>query len=410
MLAGLTFLPLLLQAVPARDFAPVEASTADARFVARIDRAPGQEQVPANMARFRLSVSERSPDAGLIARWHVLYPYDDSPARYLLADGGRAFVEIEEHFSESRAVLAVQTSSGRTQWTGAELGIPREALGGTLAQREWLDPARAPRIGWTDGAFGPCLELQIPIRDGTTRRLDASSETTVSDTVVSLVEPALQGALPVRCAVPYVQSVEWPRVARAGRPIAIPMLAHHATPGWTFLGFELEVGEDVLHLTPRSQAPDLFQAQVLSVFRTTATVRGLPVGRYTLRVDGWSPGGPPAVIDVLPEHLLAGVRSSGGFAGLTQTFELYDFGILRRRFREDAPPEFLELSAAQMSTLREKLAALPAKSRRASTKDTSDLFQHSLGFWSGETFVAIEVDDLAATEAETALIAALRGP
>jgi len=411
-----TLLLLLMGCLPndsAQDFAPVEVRTADGRFVARIERAAGQEQVPEGLARFRLAISERSADAGESVRWSVLYPHDGAPARYLLAPGGRAFVELEEHFSEARAVLGVQTAGGRMQWTGAELSVTREMQGGD-DRREWLDQKREPALDWVDGAFGPCLELCIPLRDGADRRVDVVNGRLVPDPVVPRVEPAVQGELPVRCAVPYVRGVEYPRVVRAGRAFTLKFQLNHATPNWTFLGFELECGDGVLHLTPRSQAPDGVQAQVLSAFRATATLRDLSVGRYELRVEGWSPGGPspvspgPPEIEVVPEDLLVGLRTSGGFAGVAQRYEVHESGLLRRQYRRDAPAEFLELSEPQFTKLRELLGALPAQSRRAQTKGAADLFAHVLGFWSGATWVAIEVDDLAATEAERTLIDWLR--
>jgi hypothetical protein len=408
-----TLLLLVMGFLPnasAQDFAPVEARTADGRFVARIERAPGQETVPASLARFRLAISERSADAGESVRWSVLYPHDGAPARYLLAPGGRAFVELEERFHEGRAVLGVQTAGGRTQWTGAELSVTRELTGGD-ERREWLDPKREPALDWVDGAFGPCLELRIPLRDGTDRRVDVVNGRVVSEPVVPRIEPAVQGALPVRCAVPYVNGVEYPRVVRAGRPFALEFDLNHATPNWTFLGFELECGDGVLHLTPRSQAPDGVQAQVLSAFRASATIRDLPVGRYALRVEGWNPGGPSPVspeIEVVPEDLLVGLRTTGGFAGVAQRYDVHESGLLRRQYRRDAPAEFLELGEAQVAKLRELLGALPATSRRAKTPRAADLFAHVLGFFSGAAWVAIEVDDLAATEPERTLIDWLR--
>jgi hypothetical protein len=215
----------------------------------------------------------------------------------------------------------------------------------------------------------------------------------------------------VRNAVPYVQSVSAPDVVRAGFACDVSISASHATPGWTLLGFELEVGSEdgrTLLLTPRSSAPDGFAAQVLSQFRTTARLFDLRPGRYTLDVSGWSAQHKPLVIDVVPESLLVSLHTRGGFAGLDQRVEILSPSVARFDPGRGAPVRFVELSEARMEELENKLAALPAKSRRGETKDAADLFRHNLGFWSGENWIAIEVDDGAATAAESELIQSLR--
>lgn len=390
----------------------VEARTGDGRFVARIERAAGQENVSEALARYRLNVSEvrmEGAEAKETVRWSVLYPFEDEPARFVLAPGGRAFAETRERFREGRMVLSVQTAGGRTTWTGGELEISRDELGGDQRD-QWLDPARELTAGWVDGPFGPRLDLTIPMR---TRELhvDALLGRTVPGTVPS-ISPAA-GPLPVRCAVPYVRSVEVPRVVSTGGPIEVEIVANHATPNWTFLGFELEIGEEgprrVLHLTPRFQAPDGIQAQVLSVFKARATITGLVAGRYELRVEGWSPGGPPLTLDVRPARLVVGLTTRGGFAGVSQRYELFDYGLLRRQFRGDQPAEFVELDAARAESLSGLVAALPDGDRRAKTEHAADLFEHALIFPRGARWFAIDVDDLSATAAERALIDALRG-
>ena len=82
--------------------------------------------------------------------------------------------------------------------------------------------------------------------------------------------------------------------------------------------------------------------------------------------------------------------------------------FLRRVFRRDAGANFLELADERTEHLRQLIAALPAKNRRATTAGAADLFNHTLSFWSGDNWIALEVDDLAATPAERELIQALR--
>jgi hypothetical protein len=385
----------------------VEARTGDGRFVARIARAEGQEKVPESLARYRLNVLEQLADSRESLRWSVLYPFEGEAARFVLAPGGRAFAEARERCSDGRTVLSVQTAGGRTQWTGAELEITREMRGGDNRD-EWLDPARETRVAWTDGPFGPFLELSLPLRDGSDRRIDVLAGRWMGDGRTATVEPAVQGGLPERVAVPYVHSVQVPRVVRAGRPIQISIQGRHATPNWRLLGFELEREDGVLHLTPRSEAPDGVQAQVLSNFQVGAILRDVPVGRYVLRVEGWSPGGRPFVLDVVPEHLCARLETRGGFAGVEQVVELYDVGLLRRRWRPDQPAEFVELAAERQALLEGLRAALPSEGRSATTKGAADLFLHTLGYWSGEEWITVQVDDLAATEAERAFLEGLR--
>ncbi len=400
------------QAAPARDFAPIEVFSADKACVARIHRAAGQERVAANMARFTLTVLPFDEVENHRELWSTAYSYDSSQARYVLANFGRAFVELEEHFSESHTVLMIH-APGReaVKWSGAELSIPRKNLGGTNQNRSWLDDKLQPSIAWTDGAFGPCLELDIPCRDGFVRKLDLERLRLIDSSDESnmpRVLPAIQGTLPERSALPYVVSVQYPRVARAGREIEIRILGNHATPGWTFLGFELEQGEGKLILTPHSQAPDGIQAQVLTVFRTSARLSDLPIGRYTLEISGWSPGGPPATLDVLPGSILASLRTRGGFAGIDQSLEVHEQGLLRAVMARDQPAGFMDVDAGRMTHMRELIAALPAKDRRATTANAADLFKHTLGFWSGDNWITLEVDDLAATETERELIKLIR--
>ncbi len=408
----LAFTLIQAQAAPARDFAPIEIFSADKASVARIDRAAGQERVAANMARFTLSVLPFDEIENHRELWSTPYPYDSSPARYVLANSGRAFVELEEHFSESHTVLMIHAPGREAiKWSGAELSIPRGNLGGTNQNRSWLDDKLQPSIAWTDGAFGPCLELDIPCRDGFVRKLDLERRRLIDSTDESnmpRVEPSIEGTLPGRSAVPYVVSVEYPRVARAGRELEIKLLGNHATPGWTFLGFELELGDGKLILTPRSQAPDGVQAQVLTVFRTSAKLSDLPIGHYALEISGWSPGGPPPPIDVLAGSMLASLRTRGGFAGIDQWIEVHEQGLLRAVMARDQPAGFIDVDSERMTRMRELLAALPAKDRRATTANAADLFKHTLGFWSGESWITIEVDDLAATETERNLISLIR--
>ncbi len=400
------------QAAPVRDFAPIEVFSADKASVARIDRASGQERVAANLARFTLTVLPFDEVENHRELWSTPYPYDSSPARYVLAKSGRAFVELEEHFSESHPVLMIHAPGHEAvKWSGEKLSIPRKDLGGTNQNRGWLDDKLQPSIAWTDGAFGPCLELDIPCRDGLVRKLDLERLRLIDpndENNMPRVLPAIQGTLPIRNAVPYVVSVEYPRVARAGREIEIRILGNHATPGWTFLGFELEQGAGKLILTPRSKAPDGVQAQVLSVFRTSAKLIDLPIGRYTLEISGWSPGGPPATIDVLAGSLLASLRTRGGFAGIDQCIEVHEQGLLRAVMGRDQPAGFIDVDGERMTRMRELLAALPAKDRRATTANAADLFKHTLGFWSDDSWITLEVDDLAATETERNLISLIR--
>jgi len=330
----------------------------------------------------------------------------------VLANRGRAFVELEEHFSDSHSVLMIHAKDrDAIRWNGAELAIPREILGGTNPQRTWLEDGRVPAVTWADGALGPCLVLDIPCRGGLVRKVDLERARLLDSAAAHSaprVEPAIAGPLPARSAMPYVQSADFPRVVRADRGLEVRILGNHATPGWTFLGFELEANGERLILTPRSQAPDGIVAQVLTAFRTSARLIDLRPGRYTLEVGGLTELHGRQKIDVLPGSLLASLRTRGGFAGIDQSIEFHDQGLLRRVFARDGVAQFFELHEERMERLRQLVALLPPKSRYAKTEGAADLFMHTIGFWSGSDWITIEVDDLAATDGERELIQALR--
>ncbi|MEO6711572.1 MAG: hypothetical protein ABIP42_18480, partial [Planctomycetota bacterium] len=282
ILLALAITPSPTQVSPKTDFAPIEIASPDGQCVARIDRAQGQERVAANMARYRLSVFELDESGKRRELWDAEYPLEAGRSKHALANRGRAFVQLAEHYSESHTVLRVlRPKQEMVQWTGAELPIERSVLGGTNLERTWLDEARAPTIAWTDGWFGPCLELDIPCRGGSSSAIDLEHLTIVQrapEPPALRVEPAVQGSLPDRCGVPYVQSAEAPAVVRAGAGLDVVINASHPTPGWTLLGFEMEAsGEDerTLVLTPRSAAPERISAQVISVFRTTPRIFNL---------------------------------------------------------------------------------------------------------------------------------------
>lgn len=403
---------VLIQADPApgRDFSPIEVRSADGQCIARIDRAAGQERAAANVARYTLTVSAPGPDNAERVLWSVLYPFDGSPARYVVANRGRAFVELEEHFSESHTVLLAHFQERESvKLDGARLAIPREKLGGTNAKRTWLADHAAARVDWHDGAFGPSLGLEIPGHGEWIRRVDLERMVVIDGPLekqTPRIEPAIEGSLPERCAIPYLQSIQFPPVARAGRALDIQIVGNHATPGWRFLGFELETDGDRWIVTPRSEAPEGIAVQVLTAFRTTARLTDLPVGRFTLEFGGWNKRGEPLTLEVISERMMVRLVTSGGFAGIHRQIEVHEQSIARRAFH-GRDPEYVEWSDERMERLRELIARLPPKNRRARTQGAADLFQQQLDFWSGEKWVSIDVDDLAATKAEEELINAL---
>ncbi|HUR27833.1 MAG TPA: hypothetical protein VM509_06585 [Planctomycetota bacterium] len=381
--------------------APVEVASPDGLRIARIEKE--------HVTVFALDGGERHE------LWDAPFRSGIEPAKYALSNSGRVLAQIAEHFNESHTLVRIQVpEQDPVLWSGRELGIPRQILGGTGLALTWLDETRAPAIAWADTWFGPCLELELPLRGGAVCAIDVARKRIVEHSIApppARVEPAVQGELPERSAVPYVNGVEAAPVARAGLPFEITIRASHATPGWTLLGFELEArGSDgrELVLTPRSAAPDGVNAQVVSSFRTTAKLADLRPGRYTLDVNGWSAQHVPLTIDVVPDSLLVSLRTRGGFAGIDQRIEIHTPAVARIDRGRGAAVQFAELSDAKLHTLLDAVASLPPKDRRADTKNSADLFEHTLQFWSNDRWITIEVDDHAATDPERAAIEALR--
>lgn len=389
--------------------ASIEVTSADGHCVARIEHE--------HLTVFAVEAPDKRREL-----WGAPFHSSISAAKYALANSGRVVAQIAEQFDESHTTLHIE-ARGRDalDWNGSELkhSVSCQALGNenfdrTWLEGAWLDAARPPSIAWTDSCYGPYLELHIQFRVGLFCSIDLEHMSLVENVVsprLAKVEPGIQGELPERCAVPYVQSVEVESVARTGIALAVSIDAAHPTPGWKLLGFQLEApAGDMfsLMLTPRSVAPEGVSAQVLTPFRTTARLIFLGPGRYTLDVAGWSAEHKPLTIDVVPQSLLVRLHTRGGFAGIDQRVEILSQSVARFDAGRGLAARFIELSDARMEQLRAGLAALPAANRRAQTSGAADLFEHTLNFWGGEHWITIEVDDLAVTGPERDLIQALR--
>src|SRR5690349_13597357 len=138
------WLPLLL--APA-----IEFSSPDGRSVARIEKE--------HVTVFALEAGERRE------LWDAPFRSGIEPAAYALSNSGRVVAQVALHFNESHAMVRIQREDQEpVLWSGRELEVPRQILGGTDLGRTWLDEARAPAVVWADTWFGPCLQLELALR------------------------------------------------------------------------------------------------------------------------------------------------------------------------------------------------------------------------------------------------------
>lgn len=415
---------LLLAAFPLQGGAPpfedVSVASENGTYAAELRRAPGQERVRGPLARWQVTVFDLAREGERAELWSAKYPYDGRSERFLLTDDGTTFVHVAEPWSNHRPVVRVHALGEEVAAIeGEALGVPRRSIDVGSRGPQWFEPDEsAVRLGWVDDARGSWPALTIRCADGVERRIDlAMGEVDAGPVAAS---PAVLPAVPVdaigRLRAPYLTLVDAPRYALAGCPVPVRVGGNHPTPNWRLVGFELEVrGEDGRHLVlvARSAPPasGTVTATVIDGFQGALGLHGLVPGRWKVTVRGAEKEPlPDLTIDVLPERLRARMRITGGFAGVDQLVEVHSPGVVRLRggMGTGVWTERRILTGAERDEINSVLAAMPARPRSGGASPGADHFVYALGWWAGESWREVTVDDGTARGEVLDLIETLR--
>jgi hypothetical protein len=383
----------------------IEVAAPSGRCVARIAKLPGQERLADALARWQLSVHDLAQGREL---WSMHYPHDPAPARYFISDDGSTFVRLSEAFSEARPVVRIDRFGELVaEHAGAELGLGRDDVVRDARGARWLVEA-GDRLtwGWGETGAGPALLLALESERGWRREVDASLGVILAlGEHGGLGEPQVIPGFPADTQpapvlqVPYVTEALIPRVSLGALPLRIGVAGQHATPNWKLYAFALRrESQDHLVLVPYSQPPprDSLQAHVIEGFQGEALVQGLAPGRYRITLAGSEAAAehPTGEVEVLPGRLHVRLEIHGGLLGVSDVVELFKPGIARAarsRSPEDAPPR--HLTPEELHQLQQLLDALPAEPRSSRTPGAADMFEYRLGWWAGDGWRAVVLDD-----------------
>lgn len=408
ILAGAALATLVLSTAQGADPAPssaLEVLSPNGRFAARIAKAPGQERLADAVARWRLSVHDLVQGHEL---WSMHYPHERLPARYFTADDGSTFVRLNEAFSEARPVVRIDRFGELVaEPSGADLGLERDDVVRDASGVRWL-VEEGDRIAWAWGETGegPALLLSLESERGWRREVDASL-----GVILALGdgdgpgEPAVfpgfpEGSEPAPVLqVPYVTEALIPPVSLGALPLRIGVGGQHATPNWKLYAFALaRESEQHLVLTPYSQPPprDSLQAHVIEGFQGEALVQGLAPGRYRITLAGAEPAAehPTGEVEILPGRLHVRLEIHGGLLGVNDAIELFKPGIVRAaRSRSPEAGAPRHLTPEELVKLQQLLDALPEEPRSSRTPGARDMFEYRLGWWAGDAWRAVALDD-----------------
>ena len=396
--------------------------SANGRFEAVVAKAPGQERVDDALARWLLSMVDLETGVEL---WSVHYRHDGAPARHFTSDDGSTFVRLKRDFSEAREVLRIDRWGERSvERTGREFSLQRDELERTNAGSLWLhEEGDTVDCGWVDTEHGPALMLTLESARGWTREVDVSMGRILFP--FDYAEPHVMPGFPESSTpaevleIPYVNNVVVPRVGLAALPVRVEVSGSHATPNWSFFAFLMSwEDEQTIVLTPYSRPPTagVATAQVLDRFKVDAYLQGLMPGSYRVAVAG--PSSVEGVsmqyqsLEVLPGRIHVRLETTGGIAGIRDLTEIYKPGVLKvakSRAPEGVQPEPRHLTPEEQSRLDLLVGALPAESSRKLSTSGSDFMQYRLGWWTGETWVEVTVDDGTSRGGVRKLIEFLRG-
>jgi len=382
-----------------KTYAPVELATDEGAYVARIEKAAGQERVADQLARWILSVTALEDGVELGELWSCHYRHSDQPRLLTLSADGAVFVVLEKLYQSGRPVVRV-FESGRevAAVQGAQLRPGREDLVDHPDGRHWLIESGGPsQLRWELTPMGPIRVLDVILAGGDTRTISWSGGVQVRSGEPPLpplprIEPPVNpNALP-KAALPYVDSAEARSVTRVGEDFAIRIRGHFPTPGWQLWGYTVEYSaEGDIVIVPCAVPPKSVgeAPQVLTSYVSLVTLRGLPAGEQRIVVRGRSSATPVAVdVEVLPFGLTLELHVSGGLMGLSSRTRLYAQGILER------DGEYRALTPETAAELGRLVAALPEDApRRDDREPVADGLTIEFRRWLDGAWRALSFDD-----------------
>jgi len=281
----------------------------------------------------------------------------------------------------------------------SQLALDTSAMERTPRGRRWIAESPSPvRLAWVETAGTPAMHLQVDTLAGSTLSVDLALGRVVDaeDQAPEVrVEPTVPDHLAGATEAPFVSTVDVPEFARAGAPVLVRLHGSHPTPGWKLLGFELSQGssENELVLTPRSLRPEGPALQVLSPLEACAELHGLLPGRHRVRIAGRGSESPWGEVEVLPAGIVLRLHVTGGFMGADDTLSIFDTGVgwrLAKRPVLDVkfhlPPDVLAAIDAALPSLAEAKSPPPSAG--------ADLFGYELGWWDGERWRRLLLDDV----------------
>lgn len=399
---------LILAATLVAQLAPVTVDAASGLYRASIARAPGQERVADTLARWRLEVHARWPEAPAEVVWSCSYPHRDTPRWHFLSDDGLNFVALDREYSESRSLVSLWRMGERVaELSSTQLAVDRSRLP-RADTHPWLADS-GPRLEWGETSLGPQPYLVLPLAyeeqrcvdlaDGTVRdELGEWSEPWAEPPASRVEKPGLRACRTERFSLPA--QVRW------GEPLEVRVGGNHATPNWMFVGFELALDPEdpaTIVLTPISAPPPKGTSQTIERqhFDAVGHVKGLMPGRYRLRIAEAAAGVEPQPFEVLPARPFLEFERRGGIAGIDQIVRVYPTGVVVDEWRapqRDTPKRYFVLSIPEARRLADAARGVTAGSQRADPR-VQDGMRCAITVWDGDKPRRAEFSDVGASGA-----------
>lgn len=386
--------------------APVTVDSTSSLYRATIARAPGQERVADTLARWRLEVHARWPEAPAETFWSCSYPHRDTPRWHFLTDDGLSFVALDREYSEARSLVSVWRMGERVaELSSTQLAVDRSRLP-RADSHPWLADM-GPRLDWGETSLGPQPYLVLPLAyeevryvdltDGSVRAdLGEWSEPWAEPPASRVEKPGLRACLTERFSLPA--QIRW------GETLEVRVGGNHATPNWMFVGFELALDPEdpaQIVLTPISAPPPKGTSQTIERqhFDAVGHVKGLMPGRYRLRIAEAAAGVDPQPFEVLPARPFLEYERKGGIAGIDQVVRVYPTGVVVDEWRSpqrDPPRRYFVLSVPQARRLADAAREVSAGSQRADPR-VQDGMRCAITVWDGDKPRRAEFSDVGAS-------------
>lgn len=386
--------------------APVTVDSTSGLYRASIARAPGQERVADTLARWRLDVHARWPEAPAEAVWSCSYPHRDTPRWHFLTDDGLSFVALDREYSEARSLVSVWRMGERVaELSSTQLAVDRSRLP-RGDSHPWLADL-GPRLDWGETSLGPQPYLVLPLAyeevryvdlaDGSVRdELGEWSEPWAEPPASRVEKPGLRACLTERFSLPA--QIRW------GETLEVRVGGNHATPNWMFVGFEIALDPEdpgTIVLTPISAPPPKGTTQTIERqhFDAVGHVKGLMPGRYRLRIAEAAAGVDPQPFEVLPARPFLEYERKGGIAGIDQVVRVYPTGVVVDEWRSpqrDPPRRYFVLTIPEARRLADAARGVSAGSQRSDPR-VQDGMRCAITVWDGDKPRRAEFSDVGAS-------------